>query len=202
MFYLLGWIYDWTLEPLLRKIKQNAARYVFDYDLSPALDVCCGTGVQCHLISRTGKEIIGLDINLGMLKYAAAKYPYLSFIRAQASQIPLKNRSIKGVIISFALHDKRPELREKIFAEARRLLVNEGKIILIDFERPWSLASHLASLFICFIERIAGPEHFRNGRQFIRQGGLREFVKKNRLREIKRHDFELGSSALVVTRFS
>jgi demethylmenaquinone methyltransferase/2-methoxy-6-polyprenyl-1,4-benzoquinol methylase len=201
-FYFSGCIYDWTIELLLKKIKEKVRGFVFHHDLFPLLDICSGTGTQCHLVSSPGKRVIGLDLNLSLLKYAASKYPHLSFVCAEASRIPIQNKSFKGIVISYALHDKPPELREKILAEARRLLVPEGKIILVDFEKPWSKASHLASFFISLIERIAGRKHFRNGRQFLKQGGLRELIRQNELIEIERYDIELGSSAAVVAKFS
>jgi hypothetical protein len=59
----------------------------------------------------------------------------------------------------------------------------------------------MASLYIYGIERMAGKEHFRNGRQFLQQGGLRSLIQQNGIEEIERHDIELAHTSVVVARF-
>lgn len=204
-FYFLGWLYDASIELFLSGMKKRVVKYINRYCLFPALDICCGTGKQCHLVEERGhdnKVIIGLDLDLKMMCFAAAKYPQLPFICADASHIPIKNRSIQGIIVSYALHDKPPEMRIKMLEEAQRLLAPEGKIILLDFEQPWNIRSRIGRFFTYLIECTAGKEHFRNGQQFIKQGGLREFIKKNKLVEIERRDIELGNSSIVVAEFA
>ena len=77
----------------------------------------------------------------------------------------------------------------------------EGKIVFIDFERPWNMTSKIASLYIYGIERMAGEVHFRNGRNFLTQGGLRSFLKKNGLVEKERHDVDVAHTGIVVAEF-
>lgn len=197
-FYFSGLIYDWSIEPLLKRIKQRATRFIFQYDLFPALDLCCGTGIQCHMAGIKEQSVFGLDLDFKMIDYAHAKYPHIPFICADATEIPVRNASIKGIIISYALHDKPPELRALMMEEVKRLLAPDGKIILIDFEPPWNRRSRVGGFFTYLIERIAGRAHFRNGRQFLRQGGLRTFISRNGLVEIERRDIELGNSSIVV----
>ncbi len=201
MFYFFGRIYDCSIELILRKMKQRIAKYVSECNLSPILDICCGTGRQGHLIGINSQNIIGLDRDRKMVQYAQSKYPSIPFICADAADIPLKDGYFRGIIISYSLHDKPPELRTKMLSEAKRLLASEGKMILVDFEKPWNRWSHLAGIFTYLIERMAGREHFRNGRQFLKQGGLRALIKENGLVEIERHDIELGNSSMVIARF-
>jgi len=202
LLYLFGRIYDWSIELILRKMKQGIARYVSEHNLSPTLDICCGTGRQGHLIGINKQNIIGLDRDLKMVQYAQSKYPSIPLICADAADIPLKNGYFKGIIISYSLHDKPPELRTKMLSEAKRLLAPEGKMILVDFEQPWNKWSRLAGIFTYLIERMAGREHFRNGRQFLKQGGLRALIKLNGIVEIERYDIELGNSSMVIAQFA
>jgi len=183
-------------------MKQGIARYISEYDLSPTLDICCGTGRQGYLIEINKQNIIGLDRDLKMVQYAQSKYPSIPFICADAADIPLKNGYFKGIIISYSLHDKPPELRTKMLSEVKRLLAPEGKMILVDFEQPWNRCSRLAGIFTYLIERMAGREHFRNGRLFLKQGGLRAFIKQNGIVEIERYDIELGNSSMVIAQFA
>jgi len=204
-FYLFGWLYDRSLELFLSGMKKRIAKYIYQYSLFPALDVCCGTGKQCHLVDERRHDdeiIIGLDLDLRMMRFAVAKYPHLPFICADASHIPLKNMSVKGVIVSYALHDKPPEMRKRMLEETKRLLAPEGKIILLDFEQPWNRRSRAGRFFTYLIERMAGKEHFKNGQQFMKQGGLQSFMKYYGLVEIERHDIEIGNSSIVVAEFA
>ena len=153
------------------------------------------------MISMNKPHVFGLDLDKKMLQYSSAKYPHISFISADATHIPLKNRRFKGIVLSYSLHDKSPEMRFKILKESKRLLAPGGKILLIDFEKPWNMRSKLGGFFVYLIERMVGKEHFRNGRQFLKQGGLRTFLKQNELIEVERHNVELASSGSVLAKF-
>ena len=199
-FYLTGRIYDWFIEPLVRKIKEKVSCCFRTHDLFPALDICCGTGTQCQKLGNENPYVCGLDIDQSIVAYASLKYPQRKFICADAIRVPFKDRSFKGILISFSLHDKSSETQEKIIDEALRLLNPEGAIVCVDFENPWSIRSKVGSLFAFMIERIAGHEHFKNNRNFLKKGGLRAFIARHQLIEIERYNIELGSIAIVLTK--
>ncbi|MGB6866188.1 MAG: methyltransferase domain-containing protein, partial [Candidatus Aminicenantaceae bacterium] len=117
-----------------------------------------------------------------------------------ATKISFRNNSFKGVIISFSLHDKTSETRDEIMKEAQRLLFSGGTVAFVDFENPWNIRSKFGSVLSFMIERTAGGEHFRNNRQFLKQGGLRGFIQKHQLDEIERHNIESGAIAIVLTK--
>ncbi|MGB2764180.1 MAG: class I SAM-dependent methyltransferase [Candidatus Aminicenantaceae bacterium] len=195
-------MYEWLIEPLVKKTKLRVAGYVFQYNLFPVLDICCGTGKQCRFIGLDKQNVTGLDIDLKMINYASSKYPRIPFVCTDAANIPIRDKSFKGIIISYALHDKSQELRIKMLDEAKRLLTPEGKIILVDYEQPWNRRSRIGKFFAYLIERMGSCKHFRNWRQFLKQGGLRAFEEKNGLVEIERHNIELGNSSIVVAKFA
>lgn len=201
-FYFFGCIYDRAIEPLLNNTKNRVAKYISEHNLSPALDICCGTGRQCSLICKNQQQTLGLDLDLNMMIYSASNYPHIPFICANASHVPIKDSYFKCIIISYALHEKPQELRSKMIEEARQLLAPDGKIILIDFEQPWNILSHMVKFFIFSIERMAGGEHFRNWRQFLKQGGLMAFIKQQELVEIERYHVEMASSSIFVAKFA
>ncbi|MGB3861070.1 MAG: class I SAM-dependent methyltransferase [Candidatus Aminicenantaceae bacterium] len=184
----------------MKRIKKKVAFHFQTYNLFPALDICCGTGTQCHILGKKNPNVYGLDIDQRMVGYAAMKYPLRSFICADATKISFRNNSFKGVIISFSLHDKTSETRDEIMKEAQRLLFSGGTVAFIDFENPWNFRSKLGSVFSFMIERAAGGEHFRNNRQFLKQGGLRGFIQRHQLDEIERCNIELGAIAIVLTK--
>jgi demethylmenaquinone methyltransferase/2-methoxy-6-polyprenyl-1,4-benzoquinol methylase len=198
---LRGLLYDLFIEPLLKKTKEWIAGFIIQHDLFPALDICCGTGKQCQLAANGRQRVIGLDLDFKMIKHASSKYPQITFVCADAAHIPLRKKSLKAVIISYALHEKPRDLQAKILEEAKNLLSPEGRIIFVDFERPWNRLSRVGSLLTWSIERMAGGEHYRNSRQFLQEGGLQTYIKANRLCPIERHDITLANSSIVVAQF-
>ena len=198
---LRGLLYDLFIEPLLKRTKEWVAQFIVQHDLFPALDICCGTGKQCQLVANSRQDIIGLDLDFKMIKHASSKYPQITFICADAAHIPLQKERLKAVIISYALHEKPRDVRTKILEEVKSLLSPEGKIIFLDFEKPWNRLSRLGSLLTWSIERIAGREHFRNSRQFLQDGGLQTFIKVNRLCPTEKHAIALANSSIVVAQF-
>ena len=198
--YFGGLLYDWLLEPPLRNIKNRVAQIISRFNLYPVLDICCGSGVQCHRIIGNEEGVYGLDLDAGMIHYASSKYPRIPFMCADAAHIPVKDSSLAGVILSYSVHDKFPDTRTKMLEEIRRILHLDGKIVFVDFESPWNRKSRMASLYIYGIERMAGKDHFRNGRCFLQQGGLRSFIRKNGLEEIVRNEVDMAHTSIVVAK--
>jgi len=84
--------------------------------------------------------------------------------------------------------------------EIKRILRPEGKMVIVDFDRPWSLKSRIASLYVYGIERIAGKEHFLNGRNFLKKGGLTAFIGRYGLEEIDSCSIELAQTRIVMAQ--
>src|SRR4030043_669861 len=109
-FYLPGMLYTRLLEFLLRGMPRAVCDIVLRTDLYPLLDLCCGPGTQAGLLRRQGKPVLGLDINLKMLKYAASRGVEVSFCCADAAQTPFPAGTFRGIVVSFALHQKEAAL--------------------------------------------------------------------------------------------
>jgi len=199
--YTPGFIYDKLLEPMLRRIKRRVAGIVSKYGLDSCLDVCCGTGVQCSFIESRGTRVVGLDLDRKMLEFAAMKYPLIPFVCADAAKAPFKPDAFRGLVISFALHDKKEEMRTQIIRESANLIGESGYVVFVDFVKPWNFKSKIGYLFSYLIERMAGGEHFRNGRQFLSAGGLDRFMLKSGIVVVERHDIALGCLSVVLAKF-
>ena len=198
--YLPGLLYTEILDRPLMGIRRNVNELVLAGGLFPVLDICCGPGTQCGRLRKERGPVFGLDINLRMTKYAAARHPGAMFICADAVFLPFPPRSFQGIIISFALHEKPPGIRPRLLAAAKEALAPGGRIVLVDFEQPWSAGSNAALCYISLIERLAGRRHYRNGRDFLERGGLRAILKDNGLAEVSRHNIEAGACAIVLAR--
>jgi demethylmenaquinone methyltransferase/2-methoxy-6-polyprenyl-1,4-benzoquinol methylase len=205
-WYLPGLLYDLAFSGMFRGLRKCVARTVEKEGLYPWLDACSGTGAQLrgHVprvrVPILGKPVFGLDLSFGFVRYAAARAPGVPFVCGDASRLPFKDGSLRAVSVSFGLHDKSPALQNAILQEARRVLGPEGRLIAADFEKPWDAKSRLGALFVRAIERLASREHYRNGREFLRRGGLRGLLRESGFVEVSRRDVEAGSFAIVVAR--
>jgi ubiquinone/menaquinone biosynthesis C-methylase UbiE len=201
-YYFPGLLYDLAFGRILASVRKSVSAAVTAEDFTPWLDVCCGTGSQ---LRGRGPDAgsgpaIGLDLHPGMIRYAAARAPEQTFIRADAAGLPFKTGTVRAVSISLGLHDKDPQLRASMIDEVKRVLARGGRLIAVDFEAPWSPKARLGALFAWAIERTAGGTHYRNGRDFLRRGGLGAFLQENGFVEVSRRDIAAGSIAVVVGR--
>jgi ubiquinone/menaquinone biosynthesis C-methylase UbiE len=197
-WYLPGLSYDLAFGRMFRGLRERVARTIEDEGLYPWLDVCCGTGSQFRRVA--GRPVFGLDLSFGFARYAAARAPAVPFLCGDAARLPFKNSSIRAVTVSFGLHDKSIELRRGMLGEVRRVLGPGGKLIAVDFENPWNAGSKVGMLFVRAVERLARGEHYRNGREFLKAGGLRAFLRENGFVEVSRCNVASGSLGIVVAR--
>ena len=225
--YLPGRLYDLAFAGIFRGLRGRVAAAVERDGLYPWLDVCCGTGSQlrghgpvvrvpdlvapdlvvCSLDQQKGHGpvvrvpdlvVCGLDKSAGLVRYAAARAPGLPFVCGDAARLPFKDGAFRAVSVSFGLHDKSPDLRRAMMAEARRVLALGGRFIAVDFENSWSFKSKTGALAVRAVERLAGGEHYRNGQNFLKHGGLRAFLRESGFVETARHEIEVGSISVVV----
>ena len=117
-FYLFGWFYSLTIDLLLRKIRKKISSYTHVYDLFPIIDLCCGTGAQGRALSSSQNQVFGLDFDFKMLVYASSKSSRIPYVCADVNSIPFKENCLKGMVLSYSLHEKPPELRHKMISES------------------------------------------------------------------------------------
>lgn len=82
------------------------------------LDVACGTGVLARATAvRPDGEVIGLDINEGMLAVARQKGAEVTWRQGQAESLPFIDDSFDTIVSQFGLmffEDRRAALREMV----------------------------------------------------------------------------------------
>src|SRR5438128_1570690 len=89
------------------------------------LDVACGPGYLCDYVQKLGAIPTGLDFSEKMVAIAKQMFPGISFVRADAQDLPFGDASFDRVLINFGLlHVARPE---EGCAEAERVLKSGGK---------------------------------------------------------------------------
>lgn len=118
-------------------------------DNDVVLDIGCGSGVQLRALQLSSSALlIGMDVNNKALIYAKSKMiPQFEFIIADAQQLPLKEQTINKIICAEIIeHLNKPE---KMIAETRRILKQDGSIVITTpNERSiWGLYEFLWDVF-------------------------------------------------------
>lgn len=157
--------------------------YFRDYENSPrkavleaidrqdkVLDLCTGTATNAIRISQILPEtkIIGIDISKDMLRVAKEKVKKKSvknikLYSMDATSTKFKNKCFDKILISLVLHELEEPLAEKILKEATRVLKDDGRIIVTEWEPSEVLWRKILFLPIHILE----PNPYR------------KFIKKN-----------------------
>jgi SAM-dependent methyltransferase len=97
------------------------------------LDVGCGTGrLSVALAERAGARVWGVDASPEMLAVAKAKAPQgVAFKVARAEALPFKDGWFERVAQWLVVHLVD---RPAAFAEARRVLADDGKLVVVSFD--------------------------------------------------------------------
>jgi ubiquinone/menaquinone biosynthesis C-methylase UbiE len=148
------------------------------------LDICCGTGSHLEGYQLYRCALFGLDASPDMLAVARGRLGKGAHLdRADARQLPYASTAFDVVTCKLALHALSAEARALVVAEAKRVLKRDGRIMLIDFHPgPYeSIRGWFTRVVIVVVEFIAGREHFRNHRDFVKSGGLTALAREQGL---------------------
>ena len=111
--------------------------------LERVLDICAGTGDMAIslLMNKSFKgRVVLCDFNYDMLSAADRKLRNLGvrdrayIVIGDAESLPFKNESLDAVMMGFALRNL--ESIDAFGLESRRIIVERGKVILLDVAHP------------------------------------------------------------------
>lgn len=126
------------------------------------LDMCCGTLSNTIGIAKAKPDIkvVGLDLSKDMLRAAKKKLHkqkiknvYLKYADATKTKMPSK--SFDYIILGLVLHESSPKLIEGVLQEARRLLKDDGNLIVLEWEPPEKLYQILKYFPLYLGERLS-----------------------------------------------
>lgn len=109
------------------------------------------------------------------------KVANVSFHLADATNLPFPDGYFDYATVSFGLHDKEKPIRYQIISEMKRVVKQDGALILIDFQVP--LPRNAWAVFARIIEFLAGGSHYRGFRDYLKNGGLEDILMNHGLRE-------------------
>ena len=133
--------YETLVDPLLRDLRKFTPEFSHMKAGDKVIDVCCGTGAQVLEYGRHGIIATGIDSSRDMLKIATRnrmrqKAVNVSFQLADATNLPFPDGYFDYATVSFGLHDKEKPVRYQIISEMKRVVKQDGALILIDFQVP------------------------------------------------------------------
>lgn len=100
---------------------------------SLVVDLACGTGDFCRLLSAAGQKPVGFDLSFGMLSAARTVAP---LVQTDAQRLPLADGSVDGATCGFGLRNLAD--LALFFMELTRVVRPGGRVALLDAGEPQS----------------------------------------------------------------
>lgn len=97
---------------------------------SSVLEVGVGTGNFLSLFADVAGELIGVDLTLGMLAEAGARFPDIRLVLADGAALPIRSSSIDLVTTAQTLHHITEPL--PVLLEMRRVTADGGRVLIVD----------------------------------------------------------------------
>jgi len=139
--------YDRGIERLSRGVISSVYRHVAERAAGPerrVLDIGCGTGGVALACAELGSEVVGIDVNTGMLEVARRKgrlrAPLGRVTWIELGALELEDRfdpeSFDAVVSCLVFSELTPEERAYALRSARELLRPGGLVVIADEVPP------------------------------------------------------------------
>ncbi len=143
LFYnLTAWAYDLLDVIYFNNYERSPRKAVLDA-INPddtILDLCTGTGANAVRIGAKlpHTRIIGVDLSQGMLKIAREKakkkdVQNIKFYQMDATDMKFKDKCFDKVSIALVLHELDDDLADKLILDSKRVLKDDGEIIITEW---------------------------------------------------------------------
>ena len=146
------------------------------------LDICCGTAENSIQVAKKHPKalIVGIDLSKEMLNFAKKNIARnqlnnISLKQGDATATDFKAKLFDYAIVSLVLHEIEEDIADGMLSEARRVLKDEGELIVLEWEIPKKLVQKIIFFPIVLLE----PKPFKK----LMRADKREYFKA--------HGFEL-----------
>ena len=162
LFYkMMAKVYDLLDVIYFRDYAHSPRRVVNDRigDKDRILDLCTGTATNAINIATNhpGAKVVGVDLSKDMLNVAKHKIreKCLGNIRLyemDATELRFKSGCFDKILISLVIHELEDDLASQMISEAKRVLNDDGEIIVTEWEPSDSLIRRVIFAPIHFLE--------------------------------------------------
>ena len=176
-FYWKGIIYSTVIDPMLSSLRRGVVNRVSSDDR--VIDIACGPGTLAMAIARKAHNVTAIDIEEDLISYASQRagrkgIANISFRALDASDLScFADNEFDVAVTSMAIHQFEPELAIKILAEMKRIA---ARVIVADYNRPMKPGIFRSLAY--GMEKLAGGDHYRNFRNYMRVGGMEFFAEE------------------------
>lgn len=186
--------YDLLFDGILKPIRKKHIEMIIKHECKTVIDLGCGTGSQCHILSKHGFKVVGVDKTEKMIQIAQnKKIDNTTFICNDITQNTDMDDSYDCAILTFVLHPNNQQEIKNIINEAKRIVKRQGIIIITDYDYAKHIKGKLAEGIINIIESFAKPLHRNHYYEFMNKGGLETIVKKQKNKILESYLFYNGS---------
>ncbi len=192
-----GWFYARFIDAENNPLRDRVLGFIEPG--SAAIDLGCGSGGFTLKLAGHCREVVGVDVSGKMIaaarkRLAKSGLGNVSFLHLHAGGLSeALPRRFDYAVLSLMLHETPPAERLQILGEARRAA---GRIVILDYQTPQPRSAWGAGVGI--VEFLAGREHYRNFRDFVRRGGLPALLQEAGLRIIQEKINRTGVFRLVL----
>ena len=105
------------------------------------LDLAAGTGASSVALARSGATVVAADFSPGMIAEGKRRHggiPNLSFVQADATDLPFSDGEFDAVTMSFGLRNVNEP--QKALTELLRVTRPGGRLVVCEFSHPPSRA--------------------------------------------------------------
>ena len=191
--------YDKLFEPMNSGLRMLGLRLFMPKKGMSILDVGCGTGSHLQLYQRYKCKLYGIEPSPAMMEKAREKLgDSVNLYPGSATEMPYEDKTFDLIISMLVIHEMKHPIRLAVLSEMKRVLKDNGRILLIDFH-PGPIKGFegwRTKATIFFSEIAAGREHFRNYRHFMKIKGLLPLIEENGL--VVDKERVVGGGALAV----
>ncbi|NLK52544.1 MAG: class I SAM-dependent methyltransferase [Syntrophomonadaceae bacterium] len=128
-------------EKILHRVKNEIDLTKYDN----IIDVGCGTGALCYILSKTGLKVTGVDAVQRMINIAEKKLQNktVDLVRTNVlKKTPFEDKSFDLAISSYVVHGLKKHERKKIYAEMSR--ITRRMVIYHDYNQNRALHINIA----------------------------------------------------------